>query len=208
MPLMLFGVTKRAMPMSFTASVETRVPGLKYFVNCLDRDAERELLKRVDQSDWITSLKRRVQHYGYKYDYKGRTVTSDFFLGPLPEWLMDIGLEMVAARQLPAVPDQVIVNEYQPGQGIAAHGDCVPCFGDSIASLSLASSCVVEFSHRESSECVPVFMEPRSLILMSGEARYAWRHAIPKRKKDLFRDNWIPRGRRVSLTFRKVIVRD
>ncbi|WP_231289239.1 hypothetical protein [Rickettsia bellii] len=30
------------------------------------------------------------------------------------------------------IPDQVIINEYMPGQGIAPHTDCIPCFSDTI----------------------------------------------------------------------------
>jgi alkylated DNA repair dioxygenase AlkB len=43
------------------------------------------------------------------------------------------------------VTNQTIVNEYRPGQGIAAHVDCVPCFGATILSLSLGSSSVVGY---------------------------------------------------------------
>ena len=39
-------------------------------------------------------------------------------------------------------PDQVTVNEYLPGQGIAPHVDTHSAFEDGIASLSLGSSCV------------------------------------------------------------------
>ena len=35
------------------------------------------------------------------------------------------------------------VNEYLPGQGIAQHVDCVPCFGGTVASLSLLSPCTM-----------------------------------------------------------------
>lgn len=41
------------------------------------------------------------------------------------------------AHHFPHRPDQVIVNEYQPGQQIAPHIDCVPCFGSVVASLTL-----------------------------------------------------------------------
>jgi hypothetical protein len=43
---------------------------------------------------------------------------------------------------------------------------------------------------------------PRSALLISGEARYQWRHAIRGRLSDHGRK----RARRVSLTFRNVIL--
>jgi hypothetical protein len=41
---------------------------------------------------------------------------------------------------------------------------------------------------------------------MKGEARYDWLHGIAGRKTDIFEGRSIPRGRRVSLTFRNVII--
>jgi len=41
----------------------------------------------------------------------------------------------------------MIANEYLPGQGISAHVDCVPCFSDRIASLSLLSPCEMVFQN-------------------------------------------------------------
>jgi len=44
------------------------------------------------------------------------------------------------------VPDQVIINEYQPGQGISPHIDCERCFGPRIFIISLGSQAVMEFT--------------------------------------------------------------
>ena len=96
------------------------------------------------------------------------------------------------------------MNEYEPGQGISKHVDCVPCFGNAIASLSLGSTCVMEFSRPEAK--VPVLLEPRSVVILQGDARYHWCHAIPARKNDTYAGRLIPRSRRISLTFRTVFV--
>lgn len=104
------------------------------------------------------------------------------------------------------VTNQTIVNEYRPGQGIAAHVDCVPCFGATILSLSLGSSCVVGFSRRTKGERVPLLVEPVSLLFMRGAARYAWRHGIPDMKTDIFEARAVTCDRKVSLTFRNIIM--
>ena len=44
-------------------------------------------------------------------------------------------------------PDQVTVNEYLPGQGIAAHVDTHEAFGHTLLSLSLVSGVVMDFRH-------------------------------------------------------------
>ncbi|WP_228438789.1 alpha-ketoglutarate-dependent dioxygenase AlkB [Chryseobacterium pennae] len=98
--------------------------------------------------------------------------------------------------------DQVIINEYEPGQGISNHIDCVSCFEDIIISVSLLSSCVMQFSKdREQQE---ILLQPRSLLLLSGEARYHWKHGIKAVKNDKWSDTIIPRKRRISITFRKI----
>ena len=102
------------------------------------------------------------------------------------------------------MPDQLIVNEYQPGQGISPHIDCVPCFEETIFSLSLGSGCTMDFTHTKTSEKTALFLEPRSLLILRGEARYNWKHAIAPRTTDLYRDHLLPRGRRISPTFRNI----
>ena len=174
------------------------ISGLSYVPDFVTAREEHTLIEAIDRQPWLGDLKRRVQHYGYKYDYKARTVTKDTYLGPLPDWIKQI------AQKLPFKPDQAIVNEYELGQGISAHIDCVPCFDDMIASLSLGSGAAMEFTNAERKE--EIYLEPRSLIVLSGEARYQWTHAIPPRKSDMVNGFKIQRERRISLTFRHVLL--
>jgi alkylated DNA repair dioxygenase AlkB len=182
------------------------IAGLLYLPGYLDEHRERELLDTIDRQPWLTELRRRVQHYGYRYDYKGRKITADMYLGPLPDWARALAEELRGRQLMPRVADQLIINEYEPGQGIAPHVDCVPCFDDTITSLTLGSSCIMEFTHVKTREKVPLFLEARSLVVLSGEARYDWRHAIPGRKSDPCEGGLVPRSRRVSLTFRNVLL--
>lgn len=99
-------------------------------------------------------------------------------------------------------PDQVIANEYLPGQGISAHVDCEPCFGAVIASVSLLSATEMQFRDLRTSEARAVILAPRSLLVLAGPARHDWTHAIPARRSDVIDGVRIARGRRVSLTFR------
>lgn len=180
------------------------IPGLSYIPDYLDASSEAALIQQIDAQPWITDLKRRVQHYGYRYDYRARDITPDLKLGDIPAWLAPTCEELHRKGYFPRVPDQVIVNEYEPGQGIAPHVD-VSSFDATIASLSLGSSCVMEFTQGETK--IPLLLEPRSLVILSGEARYRWKHSIPARKTDKHGGEVIPRGRRISLTFRNVVVK-
>lgn len=177
------------------------VPGLRYLPGFVDASQEAQLLGHVDLAEWSAQLSRRVQHYGWRYDYKRRRVIRDDYLGPLPGWLAEIANRVHRELGTPAVPDQVIVNEYQPGQGIAGHTDCQPCFGPVVAMLSLRSDIEMDFTG-PSGEKVPQLLQRRSILSVSGPARTVWQHEIPKRRYD--RRFGVTRERRVSLTFRTV----
>ena len=59
--------------------------GLQYIPGFIDEPYEAELLAAIDAQPWLGDLKRRVQHYGYRYDYKNRRVDPSMVLGPLPD---------------------------------------------------------------------------------------------------------------------------
>lgn len=180
-------------------------PGASYLPGFISPDEEAALVSRLDAGEWDSELRRRVQHFGYRYDYKSRMVTAEAYMGPLPAWLEPLGEQLAAEGLFDSAPDQVIANEYLPGQGISAHVDCVPCFGDGIVSLSLLSPCEMVFRQRASGTRLALGLEPRSALLLRGAARYDWSHEIPARKSDSIDGRKIARSRRISLTFREVI---
>ena len=176
--------------------------GLTYLENYISEDEADRLVQEIDAAPWRTDLKRRVQHYGYRYDYKARQARREDYLGPLPELFQGLAERLTAEGHFETVPDQVIINEYQPGQGISAHIDCQPCFGDTIASLSLLSACVMRFASQIHSQQLELHLQSASLLVLKGDARHMWTHAIPARKTDVFEGQKHTRSRRISLTFR------
>ena len=181
---------------------------LQYVKNYINEKQQDWALARIDEHQWLNDLKRRVQHYGFKYDYRARKVDMDMRIGELPAWLERLSHKLHKDEYMPEVADQVIVNEYLPGQGISSHIDCEPCFKDTIVSLSLGSGCVMNFTNKfDKTKKIPVWLEPRSLVVLSGEARSEWLHGIPARKSDVWEGQKHDRQRRVSLTFRKVIIK-
>lgn len=182
------------------------VRGLCYVPDFLTRHEEAELIQHIDDQPWLDDLQRRVQHYGYKYDYRSRKIDAAMAVGPLPDRLARLGQRLAEAGHLDHTPDQLIVNEYHPGQGITAHVDCEPCFGDRIVSVTLGSGCSMDFTRRGEKGAVAVYLQPRSAVVLTGEARYDWMHSIAKRQKDTVAGVTIPRSRRVSLTFRTVLL--
>ena len=178
--------------------------GLTYRSGVLAPARQAALLARIDACAWRDDLRRRVQHHGWRYDYRARRVSRDDRIGPLPGWLEPEAVGLAEAGWFARPPDQAIVNEYRPGQGIAAHVDCEPCFGEVVACLSLGSPCVMEFREVGSSGRASIVLEPGSLLVLSGPARYGWTHAIAARKSDVMDGVRRRRARRVSVTFRTV----
>lgn len=189
----------------------SQINGLELHYNFITPEEEQFLLKNIDEQHWLEELSRRVQHYGYKYDYKHRSVNKNFYIGKIPEYMQFLLKRLQEKGLTSADFDQAIVNEYTDNQGISAHIDCEPCFGDVIISISLSGSCVMNFQKHKNATAegkIPVLLLLRSLVVMKSEARYEWLHSIPARKKDVFNGNTYLRGRRVSVTFRKVILEE
>ncbi|QED23056.1 alpha-ketoglutarate-dependent dioxygenase AlkB [Candidatus Deianiraea vastatrix] len=172
--------------MTLFASEIPNIEGLSYATNYITLEQEQFLIDRIDKQPWLSDLKRRVQHYGYKYDYKARRITPDLKIADVPAWL----------QILPSF-DQVIINEYRAGQGITPHIDCIPCFGDTICIVSLLEDC--EMILENAGVKHSIILHQKSLLKLEGEARYKWKHSIPQRKSNI-------NNRRVSITYRKVIL--
>lgn len=176
------------------------IPGLLYIPDFITPIQQDIIVKDVDSQPWSNGMKRRVQHYGYEYDYTQRKIMESKKAEPLRPWMIVYAKLLIAKGIFTEQPDQVIMNEYEPGQGIFNHVDCRPCFKDNIVSISLLSGCMMQFKSGRKTE--ELYLEPRSLLLLRDEARYDWTHGIPSRKND----GDIPRQRRISATFRNVIL--
>jgi len=171
------------------------IPGLCYTKNFITREEEASLVKDIDSLPWNLSLARRTQHYGKTYDYSARDTKAD--APPIPpqfDFLLD---RLVEQEILKTRPNQLIINEYVPGQGIGMHIDNVFQFQDGIVSISLHSNIAMMFT-KEGAPKKELLLERRSLLSLHADARYLWKHGIAARKKD----NGCLRGRRISLTFR------
>ena len=181
----------------------TDVPGLKYVLDFISEREEEKLVAVIDGADWSSELQRRVQHYGWRYDYKARKIDASMRIGPLPNWAADLAQRLVSKGLLASLPDQVIVNEYKGAQGISRHVDSEN-FADGIATISLLQSREMVFREKKKrGRKVPQLLEQRSVAIMTGDARYHWTHEIPKRKYE-YKPVRMARKRRISLTFRKV----
>lgn len=194
-------------PIKKTIKVEPVIDGLSYLPNWITQTEHDNLLNEIDKMPWETTLKRRVQQYGFRYDYtKAKNMVmshKDNYIGPLPDFLQEVAIRLFDEKIFTEIPDEILVNEYFPGQGIANHVDCLPCFDDTVVSLSLGSQCIMDL--KKGTETVYKHLEKNSILILKGESRYEWSHGIRANKSDIINGKWVPRTRRVSVTFRKTI---
>jgi hypothetical protein len=67
-------------------------------------------MSEIDKNTWSTELKRRVQHYGYKYDYKSKDLDESKKIGDLPKFCEPLIERMLEKGLISVKPDQMIIN--------------------------------------------------------------------------------------------------
>ena len=80
------------------------VRGLCYCADLLSTEEQKAVLDEIDGRTWLGDLKRRVQHYGYKYDYKARKVDPSMFVGPLPAFAVVIATKLLDHGMIEEMP--------------------------------------------------------------------------------------------------------
>lgn len=167
------------------------VPGLTIMPDFISIKEEKDLLDFVNKQRWRKDLGRRVQHYGYRYDYGTRKPIND--VEDIPE-IFNAFIDRLIELELWTTerPTQMIVNEYKSGQGITAHVDHVKWFGPQVATISMGIQVPMEFKRGSTRACT--VLKPRSVAVMSEAARYKWSHSISPQKRD---------GVRISITLHR-----
>jgi alkylated DNA repair protein alkB family protein 6 len=199
---------------------------------------EEYLLGRVyhggasGKKKWTEVSGRRLQNLGGVVHPKGLIPT------PMPEWLATAAANVRASAGdlLPAPINHVLVNEYQPGDGILPHQDG-DAYYPAVAIVSLGCDAVMRFAPRRDdvegkgneseenesgqSSCrsFGVFLPRRSLLVFDGALYERYLHGIDATREDVIDATVANRGEfapattslrrekvRVSLTFRNVRV--
>jgi len=208
--------------------------GLRYWPDFVTPAEEAELQRVVDGegSAWVRHIRRAQQFFGLVYYQTSQSVPAlqptaesdqrtqrGRALQDLPAWLLRRVLDTGVFESGAGTVNQVQANEYLDASGIGVHVED-PAAGPSLATLSLREPVQMTLSRavdgrpqprdtRDREDYVKILLEPRSLLVMQGESRYGFAHAIrqsrlvPLRGGEVFR-----RGRdyrRVSLTFRGIL---
>jgi alkylated DNA repair dioxygenase AlkB len=120
--------------------------------------------------------KRRVVFFGTRYDFTHQRLEQ---ADPIPSWLTPLATRVEAFATLAGGSiAHALVTEYETGAGIGLHRDKKQF--DLVFGVSLGSSCNFRFRRKTASkwERFTLNVEPRSLYLISGDARNIWEHSI------------------------------
>ena len=107
-------------PDAFEGAELPPIDGLGYVPAYVSCDEEGGLTADIDAAPWDVTWERRRQLYGQSYGPKRETVA------PIPAWGRALADRIFAEGLSPHPFDQMLVNEYEPGQGIALHRDYDP----------------------------------------------------------------------------------
>ncbi|GAA5871067.1 hypothetical protein JCM16303_001679 [Sporobolomyces ruberrimus] len=202
----------------FATSEVPPIPGLYLFQNAIPVSLQGSLALSLSASIWPASSNQVML-----FDSPSHSSLPEFFsplldllpsiLWPLPDALKDILYDVTKPRQC-------ILNLYHPGQGISAHVDLPSRYEDGIVGISLLSSTVMELTPVETDDesgedargkkkSYALRLKPGSVYVLSGPARYEYKHGIPYREGDNVVDEdgsvtTIRRGVRMSITLRRM----
>lgn len=180
------------MPEKHLATVSPH--GLKLAYEVISPAEEAALIAQIEASgltyySYDAENPRSSTSYGWEYDFR-----NDTFLpcAPMPEAFRPIA-DMAAAFAglAPGSFAECLLNRYEPGAIIQSHVD-KPVW-EHVIGISLGSAVTMQLRRETADgyEYAPVELLPRSMYLLSDDARHIWQHSLPPMA-----------GTRWSITFR------
>ncbi|KAI5237003.1 hypothetical protein E4T43_08207 [Aureobasidium subglaciale] len=166
--------------------------GMFYIPNFIDHQQEADLLSALPSNRWIQLQHRRLQTHP-----SSLSKTNILLEAPLPSWLvnpiitrfMALGLFSDSPHQ---GPNHVLINEYEPSQGIMPHEDGAAYY-PIVATVSLSSTLCLDIYEKKRDEDQSrtdvspkwrVLQEPRSLLVTCGTAYTDTLHGISEIEAD------------------------
>ncbi|MBC5763226.1 alpha-ketoglutarate-dependent dioxygenase AlkB [Ramlibacter albus] len=159
--------------------------GMRYELEFLTREEEQALVAHIaalplDNMRYKGyTARRRVVSYGGKYDYENNVLDD---AQAVPEWLYPLREKVAGWAGIDVQQFQhALVAEYRPGTPLGWHRDVLD-FED-VVGVSLADVAVMKFrpyppEGTTRADVIKLDLQPRSVYLLRGPARWAWQHAI------------------------------
>ncbi len=121
---------------------------------------EDELLKEIDRQTWMVDYSRRLQ-FRNELEEPFQLIKIPL---KIPERIFQLSQQITSQGLLDIQPDQVIINEYIPGEGIRPHKDR-NYYENQICGVNLGSGCVMRFIKGKNIETVDIEIPRYPFIL-------------------------------------------
>jgi alkylated DNA repair dioxygenase AlkB len=161
--------------------------GFRYQPDFLNHEEEKDLVAELTKLDLRPFEfhgylgNRRVTSFGYRYDFGKQAIqTAD----PIPSFLLPLQARIANfTNRHPDAFQQIGIQEYTPGAGIGWHKDR-PQFGE-VVGISLLTAAPMRLRRKQGNrwQRATQMVAPRSIYVLSGEARTIWEHSIPPMKE-------------------------
>ena len=156
--------------------------GFIYQADFLSQEEEADLLRVIRGLEFQVfdfrgfKAKRRIVAYGWDYDFASRKATPGRAIPDFLFFLQKRCAEFIGVRTEDIV--EAVVTEYPPTAPIGWHRDVAQF--ETISGISLLSSCRMRLRpfNREG-RSYAIALEPRSIYMLSGAARWNFQHSIP-----------------------------
>lgn len=164
-------------------------PGVFLWENFISEEEEKKLISTMDQDVWNDSQSgRRKQDFGPKVNFKKRKVRVSYFNG-LPALSEKLVHRMQQDPSLEGFqPVEQCNLDYHPerGSAIDPHLDDSWLWGERLVTINMSSNTTLTMSLEQGlpelglpeEVHVAVNLPRRSLVVLYGEARHRWKHAI------------------------------
>jgi alkylated DNA repair dioxygenase AlkB len=171
------------------APAQSLPEGFAYAPDFLTPARERELLEQIRTLEFREAqykewrARRRLVAFGGSYDFSRNRLEP---APPIPEFLRALRAEAASWAAVPAMRiEHAIVAEYPPGAPLGWHRD-VPEF-EEVIGVSLLGNARMRFRpwppRAKERRRWGIELEPRSIYLMRGAARWQWQHAVSPTKE-------------------------
>jgi alkylated DNA repair dioxygenase AlkB len=158
---------------------------MKPELNIISIEEEIELLDKLLDAEKNSTKSNTRALIRYGNSIYGHTKSE-----PIPQYLLDLSNKLIDKKILDALPEDITINIYYPGDSIPAHIDKIDA-GPVITILSLLSEAKLILTYGSKRETI--ILPSRSVIQLKGIYRTHWKHSILKLKQ-----------KRISVVFRQI----
>jgi alkylated DNA repair dioxygenase AlkB len=211
--------------------VPTKPKDLKVKNNVLSTQELKSIKDWIDRpnASWCNvSAKvegRRTQHFGSlalfeKVDYSiAMSTTTEQKLGyknkpacaPIPAELSAFVKRLKELNILNFDPDLIHIYSYESHDSLHQHFDDFDSWEEEIVMMSISGTTTLRFTMSGHDDTDPfsfvydLFTKPGTIVVLRGDARYQWKHGIPRGSWDWDPESerFIYRERRISMVLRR-----